>query len=404
MIAAPRSASRIRALSRTWSPAPELLATPANRIAALAGDLAGAEEMFALKDLLSGMGVESLDCRQAGEQLDPALGRAAYTFAPGIAAIDQADAIMLIGTNPRLEAAVLNGRIRKRWRQGGLLVGVIGEAADLGYTYNHLGTDPSAIAQFIGHKPIDKERPMFIVGPGAYARPDGASIMSMAAKAAQSLGVVKDGWNGFAVLQTAAARVAGLDLGFVPTGRGLDAAAIAAGQSDVVFNLGADEIAIADGPFVIYQGSHGDRGAHRADVILPGAAYTEKSATYVNTEGRAQTTSRAAFAPGDAREDWKIIRALSERMGRTLGYDTLEALRASLYRSVPGFAHIGHFAAPDAAGVAALAEIGGSPTAAALVSPVRDFYLTNPISRASAIMAELSALKSGTASARAAAE
>ena len=330
-----------------------------SRVGALAGDLCGAEEMFALKDLMGRLGVTSFDCRQSGEAFDPALGRASYLFNPGIAAIDDADAIMLIGVNPRKEAAVLNGRIRKRWREGGLLIGVVGEQADLAYPYNYLGDGPAALEQFVNHGAVEKDRPMFVLGPGAYARPDGAAIMAMAAKAAKSLGVVKDGWNGFAVLQTAAARVAGLDLGFVPADGGKSTSEIAAGGCDVVYNLGADEIDIAPGAFVIYQGSHGDRGAHRADIIFPAAAYTEKQATYVNTEGRAQMTAKAAFPPGDAREDWTIIRALSERVGHKLGYDTLQQLRVAMYQVAPTLARLDAPAEADAGGIDNLATQGG---------------------------------------------
>ncbi|MEQ1710708.1 MAG: NADH-quinone oxidoreductase subunit NuoG, partial [Hyphomicrobium sp.] len=359
-------------------------ANPA-RIGAIAGDLAGAEEMFALKELMGRLGSANLDCRQAGEALDPSLGRATYLFNATIEGIDQADAIMIIGCNPRLEAPVLNARIRKRWRQGGLLVGVIGEKADLGYRYEHLGTGPEALAKFSDHPPAQKQRPMFIVGMGAVARPDGAAILSMAAKAAVSLGVVKDDWNGFSILHTAAARVAGLDLGFVPGQGGPGAggknvaAMVAAGGLDVVYNLGADEIDIAPGAFVIYQGSHGDRGAHRADVILPGSAYTEKSATYVNTEGRAQMTARAVFAPGQAKEDWAIVRALSGSVGHTLPFDTLPALRAALYKSAPVLARLGRVESASASAITELAGRGGTPSVAPLTSAVSNFYLTNPI-------------------------
>ena len=372
----------------------KLNATNASRIAALTGDLAGGEEIFALRDLMGRLGVTGLDCRQRSEALDPALGRGSYIFNPGIAAIDEADAIMLIGTNPRLEAAVLNGRIRKRWREGGLLVGVIGEKADLGYAYEYLGDGPQVLEQFVTHQPAQSERPMFIIGPGAYARPDGAAVLASAAKAAQSLGVVKDGWNGFAVLHATAGLVTALDLGFVPGAGGTSAAAIAGGAADVIFNLGADEIEIADGPFVIYQGSHGDRGAHRADVILPGAAYTEKAATYVNTEGRPQMTAMAAFPPGEAREDWTIIRALSARVGHQLPYDTVAALRAEMYKVAPVLAGLGQQSAGESGDVEALAGRGGNVTDAALFgSAIEDFYLTNPIARASTVMAELSAMR-----------
>ncbi|MDX2306805.1 MAG: NADH-quinone oxidoreductase subunit NuoG [Hyphomicrobium sp.] len=382
----------------TWAEALDAVAqrlksvNPA-RIGALAGDLAGAEEMFALKDLMRRLGVTSLDCRQDGAALNPTVGRASYLFNATIDGIERADAIMIIGSNPRLEAPVLNARIRKRWRQGGLLVGVIGERVDLGYPYTYLGAGPETLATFIEHAPAQKERPMFIIGMAALARPDGSAILSMAAKAALSLGVVTDDWNGFSILHTAAARVAGLDLGFVPEAGGKVAKDIASGGVDVIYNLGADEIDVAAGPFVIYQGSHGDKGAHRADVILPGAAYTEKSSTYVNTEGRAQQTLRAAFPPGDAREDWAIIRALSAEVGHTLPYDTLSALRAAMYKAHPVLARIGTVAAADARAISSLANTGGETGTQAFGRAVEDFYLTNPIARASQVMAEMSALK-----------
>ncbi len=376
--------------------AERLNSVDAARIAAIVGDLAGAEEIFALKDLLGRAGVVNMDCRQRGEALSPVYGRGSYVFNPGIAAIDDTDSIMLIGTNPRIEAAVLNGRIRKRWREGGLLIGVIGEQTDLTYPYEYLGSGPHALEQFIDRAPAtNMERPLFIIGPGAYARPDGAAILAMAAKAAKSLGVVKDGWNGFAVLHSSAALVAGLDLGFVPAADGQTAAEIVNGNNEVIYNLGADEIEIPVGPFVIYQGSHGDRGAHRADVILPGAAYTEKSVTYVNTEGRAQRTSKAVFPPGEAREDWTIIRALSAHLGLTLPYDSIQQLRSEMYKVAPMLADIGMRPAPHEADIDKLSKHSGSVDFESFVSPVKNFYLSNPIARASAIMAELSALQQG---------
>ncbi|MFN3869260.1 MAG: NADH-quinone oxidoreductase subunit NuoG [Hyphomicrobiaceae bacterium] len=364
------------------------------RIGALAGDLCGAEDMFALKELMSGLGVVNLDGRAPHEALDPAFGRASYIFNPGIECIDAADAILMVGSNPRVEAPVLNARIRRRYRQGGAHIGVVGEAADLGYPYVHVGAGPDALAQFAGHAAANAARPLIIVGPGAFARGDGAAVLSLVARAARSLGVVKDGWNGLAVLHTAAARVAALDLGFVPGAGGKATADIAAGAVDVIYNLGADEYDIAAGPFVIYQGTHGDRGAHRADVILPGAAYTEKSATFCNTEGRVQVTARAVFPPGEAKEDWTIVRALSARLGRPLGYDTLPELRARMYRAAPHLARVDAIHPGNAAqAIDGLAARGGNVSAVPFASPVTDFYLTNPIARASAVMAELSALR-----------
>jgi NADH-quinone oxidoreductase subunit G len=367
-------------------------ASSAARIGAIAGDLASIEEMFALKALMEKLGVANIDCRQDGSKLDPKFGRASYLFNSTIAGIDEADAIMIIGANPRIEAPVLNARIRKRWLKGNCLIGVVGQKLDLTYPYNYLGAGPESLAAFADHPPADKAKPMFILGAGAFARSDGEAVLSLAAKAALSLGVIKDGWNGFNVLHSAASRVGGLDLGFAPGQGGLDAPAMAAaGGLDLLFNLGADEIEIAPGAFVVYVGTHGDRGAHRADVILPGAAYPEKTGVYVNTEGRPQFAERATFPPGDAREDWAILRALSDALGARLPFDSLTQLRAALSAAYP---HLGRLdeITPATADFAALAALGGALDKAPLVTPIADFYLTNPIARASKTMAECSAL------------
>jgi NADH-quinone oxidoreductase subunit G len=367
-------------------------AASAGRIGAIAGDLASVEDMFALKALMDRLGVANIDCRQDGSKLDPKFGRASYLFNSTIAGIDEADAIMIIGANPRIEAPVLNARIRKRWLKGNCLIGVVGQKLDLTYPYNYLGAGPESLAAFVDHPPANKTNPMFILGAGAFARPDGEAVLSLAARAALSLGVVKDGWNGFNVLHSAASRVGGLDLGFTPGQGGLDAPAMAgAGGLDVLFNLGADEIEIAPGAFVVYIGTHGDRGAHRADVILPGAAYPEKTGVYVNTEGRPQFAERATFPPGDAREDWAILRALSDALGARLPFDSLSQLRALLNAAHPHLAALDEIA-PAEADFAALAAIGGALGKAPLVTTIADFYLTNPIARASKTMAECSAL------------
>jgi len=387
--------------------AEKLAAADPARVGIIAGDLCGAEEMFALRDLGGRLGVKSIDCRQDGAKLDPALGRASYLFNSSIAGIDHADAILLVGTNPRLEAPVLNARILKRWRQGGLKVGVIGEAAQLTYGYEYLGAGPQTLGEVADGKHSFAEvlkgaqNPLVIVGAGVPARADGAAVMALAARIALGAIAGKDvaGWNPFSVLHTAASRVAGLDLGLVPGKGGLDAAGMIAaagkGKLDVLYLLAADEIELpAPGKsFVIYQGHHGDRGAHRADVILPGAAYTEKSSTYVNTEGRAQLGVRCVFPPGEAKEDWAILRALSAKADKTLPYDNLDALRREMYKAAPHLARLDTLAPAPLAGVEALAKAGGAVTSEAFTSPVRDFYLTNPIARASAVMAEMSALK-----------
>jgi NADH-quinone oxidoreductase subunit G len=240
------------------------------------------------------------------------------------------------------------------------------------------------------------ERPLILLGAGALARKDGAAIASLAAKTAVDMGAVTGGWNGFSVLHSAASRVAALDLGLVPGPGGKTAAQMAEGGVDILLLLGADEIEIAPGPFVIYIGSHGDRGALRADVILPGAAYPEKSAIYVNTEGRVQMANRAAFPPGEAREDWAILRALSEALGQKLSYDSLARLRQEMVAAHPHLLQVDQIAAGAPNDIGKLAKLGGAPDKAPLRAPITDFYLTNPIARASAIMAECSALAHAT--------
>ncbi|WP_234052273.1 MULTISPECIES: NADH-quinone oxidoreductase subunit NuoG [unclassified Xanthobacter] len=394
-----------RLVAASWSEAFEAIgakvkAAKPEKIGALVGDLASVEEVFALKSLMDKLGSANIDARQDGACLDPALGRATYVFNPSIAGIDEADAILLIGTDPRKEASVLNARIRKRWRQGGVRIGLIGQQVDLTYSYEYLGAGPESLTNL----PADfaaalrqAERPLVIVGQGALARMDGGAILSQAAKLATECGAVKDGWNGFAVLHTAASRVGALDVGAVPGPKGLNAAAMAkAGALDVVFLLGVDELEVAPGAFAVYIGSHGDRGAHRADVILPGAAYTEKSGLYVNTEGRVQLANRAAFPPGEAREEWAILRALSEVIGQTLPFDSLNALRGKLMAAHPHLGRVDQIVAADASAVATLAKKGGAVDKTPFAAVVDDFYMTNAIARASAVMAECSALRAAS--------
>jgi NADH-quinone oxidoreductase subunit G len=384
--------------------------TPGKRIGAIVGDLAAVEEIFALKDLMTRLKVENIDCRQDGAALDPAWGRASYLFNPTIAGIETADALLIVGANPRREAAVLNARIRKRWRLGNFPVGLIGERVDLTYAYDYLGAGPDTLAELAAgrHGFADTlkkaEHPLILVGSGALARPDGAAVAALAAKAAVELGAVKEGWNGYGFLHAAAARPGALDLAFVPGAGGLRAADMArAGALDLIFLLGADEIEIPAGAFVVYLGTHGDRSAHRADVILPGAAYPEKSGIYVNTEGRVQMAARAAFPPGDAREDWAILRALSDLLGHKLPYDSLAGLRQALFKAYPHLGRIDQITPGDTGDIGRLAARGGTPDKAPFVSPIDDFYLTNPIARASAVMAECSVIAEGYA-ARTAAE
>ncbi len=389
-----RPASWDEALSRAAS---KLKAAKPERVGILLGDLVAAEEAFALKELALKMNIANIDCRQDGTPLGEHGGRGGYLFNSGIAVIEEADAIMLIGCNPRLEAPVLNARIKKRANKGGCLIGVVGEQADLTYNYTYLGAGPESLAAYIDHPPATKQKPMIIIGQGALARADGAAILAMAQKAAVSLGVIKDGWNGFNILHTAAGRVGALDVCALPGEGGKNTTAMLQGDLDVVVLAGVDEIDMAklDKAFVIYIGSHGDAGAARADVVLPGAAYTEKSATYVNTEGRPQMALRAAFPPGDAREDWAIIVALAKQTGADLGFTSLESLRTAMYKIAPQLLMLDQRQAADANALNELQQGAGKTSKDAFVSPVKDFYFTNPIARASAIMAECSALKNG---------
>ncbi len=374
--------------------AAKLKATNPARMAAIAGDMADAEAMTALKDLMAAFGSPNLDCRQDGAKLD-AGARAGWLFNSTVAGIDEADAILLVGTNPRWESPVLNARIRRRYRAGGVKIASIGPQIDLTYKYEYLGAGPTALADLaagkIGFSETLKgaKKPMLIVGQGALARADGSAVLALARDIADRFGLIKEGWNGFNVLHTAAARVGGLELGFVPGAQGRDTLGIvegaAKGEIDFVYLLGADEIDTnrLGKAFVVYQGHHGDRGAHRADVVLPGAAYTEKSATYVNTEGRVQQTRLAVFPPGEAKEDWKILRALSEAAGRKLPYDTVAQVRARMAAISPVFAKLDEAQPGTWAAFGKAGAVDGTP----FTTPISNFYMTDPISRASATMA-----------------
>ena len=365
-----------------------------SKIGAIAGDMCDAEAMTALKDLMTALGSNNIDCRQDGAKLT-AGARAGYTFNTTIAGIEDADACLIVGSNPRLEAPIINARLRKRMVEGGFKVGMVGEAVDLTYRYEHLGAGPQTLKEIADgtHSFCEilksAERPMIIVGQGALTHADGVAVLAAARKIADTTGMIAEDWNGFNVLHTAAGRVAGLDLGLVPGEGGKDVAGIldgaASGDIEVVYLLAADEIDTAKlaNAFVIYQGHHGDAGAHIADIVLPGAAYTEKEGTYVNTEGRVQRGRRATFPPGDAREDWAILRALSEVLGKTLPYNNLGQVRARMVEIAPLLDQL------EVVTPSAWADFGqaGSLDGGPFASPITNFYMTDPISRASATMA-----------------
>ena len=369
---------------------PEALAAAAaamkgKKVAGLVGDLASVEAAYSLKTLVEGLGGH-VECRTDNAKL-PSGNRSAYVGTASVDDIDTAKTILLIGTNPRVEAPVLNARIRKAWAKGAT-VGLIGEACDLSYEYKHMGTDRSALVDLVG-KVTAKDNTLVIIGQGAINEADGEAVLSQAMAYATGAGAK------FMVLHTAAARVGAMDVGAVTEG-GL---AKATEGAEVIFNLGADEVDIAAGLFVIYQGSHGDRGAQRADIILPGAAYTEENGLFVNTEGRPQLAVRAGFAPGQAKENWAILRALSAEVGQTLPWDSLAALRTNLVAKHPHLGRVDEVAENDWQPLAVKA-----PAKATFRPAIREFYLTNPIARARAVMGELAALAKSRAAAQLAAE
>ena len=403
-----RENGKLRAAS--WDEALALVAEKmsgdAEKIGVIAGDLCDAESMKALKDLSDSLGVKNIDCRQDGSVLGHG-ARQSYLFNTTIAGVEDADAILLIGTNPRHEAPLVNTRIRKAWIAGGTEIGVIGEAADLTYDYDHVGTSAADIAKFAksrsGFAKVFKaaKNPVVIVGANALHGEGAEALLNAIGGLSKKL--VRDDWNGFNVLHTAASRVAGLDMGFVPSEGAKGTEAIlngaASGEIGTVYLLGADEVDTSKlkDAFVIYQGHHGDNGAHVSDVILPGAAYTEKDGLYANMEGRVQLGYRAVSPKGEAKEDWAIIRALSGHLNRVLPYDNLDALREKLFADHPSFMSLGVAPGSEGASEFDLTTMGAAGTLSAepLLNPITDFYMTNPIARASTVMAECSAVIEG---------
>jgi len=388
----------------TWPEALDAVKTALSvgpdQIGVVAGDLIEVEQAKAALDFFRSIGVKNTDCRPAGAAYAASGLREHYLLNPTLMGVEEADALLLIGTNPRKEAAVWNARIRKSWLWGNLNVALIGPQIDLTYPYQHLGVSPSALGSGEVRAFLrGAKKPMIIVGEAALCRADGAAVFAAALGLAQDSGAITEGWAGFGVLHSAAGRVGALDVGFLPAEDGRATAEILGGGLATVVLLGADEAGLGGlgGATVIYVGSHGDAGAARADIILPCAAYTEMSATYVNTEGRVQMTRRAVQPKGDAREGWSIFRALSGLFGKPLAYDTADELR-DLLRGRPGenTAFSGRGYAPGARGAdalkGALAARAGGLGEAAFVYPVEDFHLSNPIARASRTMAECSAL------------
>ena len=373
----------------------------ADKIAALIGDQCDAESIYALKALMDAMGVANIDCRQDGANLNTST-RGNYIFNSGFNGLEETDYVLLIGSNPRHEAAVVNARIRRRWLVDGLEVARLGLQTDLTYPVKELGEDASVLADLAAGKgPVFNKlkrakKPMIIIGMGALTRKDTPALMGAVAKLVDAASVITKDWNGFNVLHTAAARVAGLDLGAVPGKGGMATDKILAsakkGDLDVLYLMGADECdlsGISDKTFVIYQGHHGDAGARAADVVLPGAAWCEKDAIFTNSEGRVQYASRAAFPVGDAREDWSIIRALSAVLGHTLSFDNHDQLRAEMIAAHPIFGEADILTEAKTKLPSSAAKITSSPLKNVMGAGTdTSFYMTCPISRSSVTMAE----------------
>lgn len=369
-----------------------------SKIAAIAGDMVCTESQKALKDLMTALGSPHTDCRQDGAKIGGG-ARSGYLFNSTIAGIEDADALLIVGANPRTEASLINARIRKRWKAGPFPIALIGEKADLTYGYEYLGAGSDSLTELAEGKlsffeVLSKaERPMVIIGSGALTRTDSAAILALVSAIVDKTGMIGNDWNGFNILHTAAGRVGGMDMGFMPDEDGHDVAGIldgaASGDIELVYLLGADEIDMSklSNSFVVYQGSHGDAGAAAADVILPGAAYTEKDAIWVNMEGRPQLGKRAIFPPGEAKEDWTIVRALSENLDKTLPYDNLLELRAKMIDVAPHLADIDIVSAGSWAAEGKDGPVSSDP----LMNVVENLYQTDPISRASVNMANCTA-------------
>ncbi len=376
--------------------ADKIRATPPNRVAAMVGALCEGESIFALKELMISLGVKNLDCRTDGTLYDPS-ERCGYLMNSTIAGIDQADVILLIGTNPRWEAPLVNARIRKNILSRRIKVGVVGDQVDLTYKTQYIGAGLDSLSHDHSFFELLKnaQKPMVIIGQSVFLTPQGEAVHALLHDFAQAHHIVRQDWNGFNVLQIAASRVGALDLGFVPQQAGLNAYEILAASQkdelDVLYLMGVDEFNVAasvgEKTFVIYQGHHGDQGAARADVILPGAAYTEKDGLFVNTEGRVQMARRAVFPPGEAREDWKIIRAISDYAGKPLGYDTIFQLRQKLYAAHPHFAKVNDIKHSPWEPFGKKGDWGHAPSAPTLVPIIDNYYMTDSISRNSPTMA-----------------
>jgi len=368
-----RVEGKLRPVSWSEALAASAAAMQGKRVGGLVGDLVSVEGAFSLKRLVEGAG-GVVECRVDGAALPPG-NRGAYAGTAAIEDIDTAAAILLVGTNPRDEAPVLNARIRRAWTRGAR-IGVVGPAVDLTYDYHHVGTDRAALVSLMDQdvSGLEGKGKLVVLGQGAIREADGAAVLAQVVALCERTG------SKLLVLHTAAARVGAMDVAATAPGGLADVLG-----ADTVVNLGADEVEVPAGPTVIYIGHHGDRGAHRADIILPSAAWVEENGLFVNTEGRPQLALRAGFPPGEAKETWAILRALSGELGAALPWDSLAQLRRALVKAHPVLGRV------DEVAENAVAPLeGGALGAGDFRLALGDFYLTNPIARASALMADLS--------------
>ncbi len=367
----------------TWAEALAAVAkiNPGKSVAVVAGDMVDCETMFAGRALAGALGSDLLEGRQTGLDYDCS-NLAAVNFNSGLAGIEEADAVLIVGSQVRWEAPLVQSRLRKAARRGAKVF-VVGPEWETTYPVTFLGTDLSVIDKLPAAAEAAlkaAERPALIMGGAAL----GKGALDAGLALATKYKLVRDGWNGFNVLHMAASRMGGLMLGYAQKGGIAD---LASAKPKMLISLGADEVDYTKfaGSMIVYIGHHGDKGAHAADVILPAAAFSEKPGTYVNTEGRVQWADKAVFAPGDAREDWSILRAMADALGVSVGFDSFDALRAAMAKAVP------------ALGVEGLADYGALPKGKAGAKgsveayPIKDFYLTNPIARASTVMQRCSA-------------
>lgn len=368
-----------------------------SKIAALSGPLSPIEDIYALKALLLKLGSTKFDCRLNSEKIE-CQDRSSYLFNSTIAGIDSADLILLVGVNPRKDAPIINARIRKRWLARNCTVAVLGSEIDLTYPYTYLGDDPLLLQNLVDGRGdfakllANAKNPMIIIGNDVVTRKDGLNLISITKKIAQKYNAIRDDWNGYNFLAKSTGLVNGLDTGFTTTDPLLEE--ISQGKIEMLFLLGVDDSIdfeqLKNNGFIVYIGSHGDAGAELADVILPAAAYAEKEATYVNLEGRAQMSVQVVAPLGAALEEYKIILKLADKLGYDLGFFDLPSLRSEIAKFNPNLAQLNSITKTN--WLIAQDSTDKVDWTEKVITRDFDFYLTNPIARASVTLNKCSKL------------